>query len=201
MGGVFLFVWGEGNRKFWLGVITWILLFSAGELTFGGGFLGGVRITPPSHPIRWENPDLHCSLRLFKFQGNLYTMFVTLDIKFCFPNIKCNLCQNTVKFQTKTSLLDKIFYKIPTFTGSYLQNWVLASMCSCGQKSWILFTVSTWRAVMHSFQNLIWAAMIFLFTATSFFACMHGRYDTIWYNLNWTLVLIFTKKILFCPES
>ena len=49
-------------------------------------------------------------------------MFVTLDIKFCFPNIKCNLCQNTVKFQTKTSLLDKIFYKIPTFAGSYLQN-------------------------------------------------------------------------------
>ena len=38
-------------------------------------------------------------------------MFVTLDVKFRFPNIKCNLCQNTVKFQTKTSLLDKIFKK------------------------------------------------------------------------------------------
>ena len=38
-------------------------------------------------------------------------MFVTLDVKFRFPNIKCNLCQNTVKFQTKTSLLDKIFIK------------------------------------------------------------------------------------------
>ena len=49
-------------------------------------------------------------------------MFVILDIKFRFPNIKCNMCQNTVKFQTKTSLVEKIFINIPTFTGYYLQN-------------------------------------------------------------------------------
>ena len=102
--------------------------------------------SPPS-PIR-ENSDLHSSLRFFLFQGNLYTMFVILDIKFRVANIKWNMLIST---------------------GCYLLNWALASVCSCSQKSWILFTVSTCRAVVHSFQNLIWTAMTLLFTATSFF--------------------------------
>ena len=66
--------------------------------------------SPPS-PSR-ANPDLHSSLGFFLFQGNLYTMFVILDINFC------------------------------------VANSVLASVCSCSQKSWILFTLSTCRAVL-----------------------------------------------------
>ena len=80
-------------------------------------------------------------------------MFVILDIKFRVANIKCNLCQNTVKFQNMTSLVDKICTNIQTSTGYYLR--VLASVCSCSQMSWILFTVSTYRAVVHGFENLI----------------------------------------------
>ena len=128
-------------------------------------------------------------------------MFVILDIKFRVANIKWNLCQNTVKLQNMTSLVDKICTNIQTSTGYYLLNWVLASVCSCSQKSSILFTLSTCRAFVHSLQNLIWTKMTLLFTTTSFFACVHGRYDSIWCYLNWTLVLIFTKKISFCPES
>ena len=75
-------------------------------------------------------------------------MFVILDIKFRVANIKWNLCQNTVKFQNMTSLVDKICTNIQTSTGYYLLNWVLASVCSCSQKSWILFTLSTCRAVV-----------------------------------------------------
>ena len=68
---------------------------------------GGERIHPttPPHlpsPIR-ENPDPHSSLRYFQFQGNLYTMFVILDISFRVANIKQNLCQNTVKFRDQKS--------------------------------------------------------------------------------------------------
>ena len=155
---------------------------------------------PPSSSK--ENPNLRSSLRFLWFQGNLYTMFIILDIKFYFANIKWNLCQSTVKFQNITSLLDKTCTNIQTSKGYYLLNWVLASLCSCRQKSWILlFTVSRCRAVVHSFQNFIWTAMTLLFTTTSFFACVHGRYDSIWCYLNWTLVLIFTKKISFCTES
>ena len=157
------------------------------------------RELPPS-PSR-EKPDLYSSLRFFLFQGNLYTMFLILDIKFCDANIKWNLCQNTVKFQNMTSLVDKICTNIQTSMGYYHLNWVLASACSCSQKWWILLSVSTCRAVVHSFQNIIWTAMTLLFTAASFFACVYGRYNTIWYYLNWTLVLIFLKKISFCPES
>ena len=120
-------------------------------------------------------------------------MFVILDIKFRFANTTYNLCQNTVKFQNMTSLVNKICTNIQTSTGYYLSNWVLATMCSRGQKSWILFTGSTCRTVVHSFQNLIWTSMTFLFNAT----CVHGRYDTIWYYLNWILVLIFTKTSCF----
>ena len=109
------------------------------------------------------------------FQGNLYTMFVILNIKFRVAIIKWNLCQNTVKFQNMTSLVDKICTNIQTSTGYYLLNWVLASVCSRSQKSWILFTMSTGRAVLHTFQNLIWTAMTLLFTATRFlFVCMEG---------------------------
>ena len=154
----------------------------------------------PTSPSR-KNPDLHSSLRFSLFQGNSYTMFVILDIKFGVANIKWNLCQNTVKFQNMTNLEDKICTNIQTSMGYYLLNWVLASVCSCSQKSWILFTLSTCREVVHSFENLIWTAMTLLFTATSFFACVHGRYDSSSCYLNCTLVLIFTKKILFCPES
>ena len=96
-----------------------------------------------------------------------------------------------------TSLVNKICTNIRTSTGYYLLNWVLASMCSFSRKSWILFTVSTCRVVAHSFQNLIWTAMTLLFTVTSFFGCVHGRYDSFWCYLSWTVVLIFTMKIFF----
>ena len=79
-------------------------------------------------------------------------MFVILDIKFHFANIKWNLRQSTVKFQNMTSLVDKIYTNIQTSTGYHLLNSVLASMCSCDQKSWILFILSMFRAVVHSFQ-------------------------------------------------
>ena len=130
-------------------------------------------------------------------------MFIILDIKFHVVNIKWNLCQNTVKFQIMTSLVEKTCSNIQTLTGYYILNWVLVSVCSCSQKS-ILFDgyySMCLCAVGHSFQNLIWTALTLLFTATSFFACVHGRYDSIWYYLNWTLVFIFTKKISFCPGS
>ena len=137
-------------------------------MTFGGKvfFWVGEGSIPPSR----ENSYLHSSLRCFWFQGNLYTIFVILDIKFRVTNIEWNLL---------------------IYTWYYLLNWALASVCSCSQKSWILFTVSTCRAVVHSFQNIIWTAMTLQFTATSYFACVHGRYDSIWCYLNWTLVLIF----------
>ena len=40
-------------------------------------------------------------------------MFVILDIKFHFANIKWDLCQNTVKFQNMTSFVDNICTNIP----------------------------------------------------------------------------------------
>ena len=43
-------------------------------------------------------------------------MFVILDIKFRVGNIKWNLCQNTVKLQNMTSLVDKICTNIQTST-------------------------------------------------------------------------------------
>ena len=43
-------------------------------------------------------------------------MFVILDIKFRVANIKWNLCQNTVKLQNMTSLVDKICTNIQTST-------------------------------------------------------------------------------------
>ena len=78
-----------------------------------------------------------------------------------------------------TSIVNKICTNIQTSMGCYLLKSVLASMCSCSQKSWILFTVPTFMLVVHSFQNYISTARTLLFTATSFFACLHGRYDTI----------------------
>ena len=71
-------------------------------------------------------------------------MFVILDIKFRVANFKWNL------------LISR---------GYYLLNWPLPSLCSCFQKVWILFTVYTCRAVVRSFQNLVWPAMTLLFTA------------------------------------
>ena len=130
----------------------------------------------------------------------IYTMFVILDTKFRVANIKWNLCQNSVKFQNMTSLVEKICTNMQNSTGYYLLNWVLENVHSCSQTSWILFTVYTCRAVVHSFQNLILTAMTLLFTATSSFACVYGRHDSIWCYLNWTLVLIFTKKVWFYPE-
>ena len=58
-------------------------------------------------------------------------MFVILDILFRAANIKWNLCQNTVKFQNMTSLVDKICINslvenvctnIQTSAGYYLLN-------------------------------------------------------------------------------
>ena len=49
-------------------------------------------------------------------------MFVIIYIKFLDANIKWNLCQNTVKFQNMTSLVDKIFTTTQTSTGYYLLN-------------------------------------------------------------------------------
>ena len=48
-------------------------------------------------------------------------MFVILDIKFCFADIKWDLSQNNVKFQNMTSLADKICTNIQTFAGYYLK--------------------------------------------------------------------------------
>ena len=79
----------------------------------------------------------------------------------------------------KTSLVNKTCTNMQTSMGCYLLKSVLASMCSCSQKSWILFTVPTCKLVVHSFQNCISTARSLLFTATRFFACVHGRYDTI----------------------
>ena len=49
-------------------------------------------------------------------------MFVILDIKFRVSNIKWNQCQNTVKFQDMSSLVDKICTNIQTYTGYYILN-------------------------------------------------------------------------------
>ena len=132
------------------------------------------QITPPPPHSRFssrEKPDLYSSLRCFLISRQLiyHTMFVILDIKFRFAYIKWNMCQNTVKFQNITNLVDKICTDIRTFTEYYLLNWVLASMCSCSQKSWILFTMSTYRAVVHSFQKLILTAMTLLLVLKVFF--------------------------------
>ena len=43
-------------------------------------------------------------------------MFVILDIKFGVTNTKWNLCQNTVKVQNMTSLVDKMCTNIQTST-------------------------------------------------------------------------------------
>ena len=48
-------------------------------------------------------------------------MFVILYSKFRFANMKWDLCQNTVKFENMTSLVDKICINILTFTGCYLK--------------------------------------------------------------------------------
>ena len=88
--------------------------------------------SPPS-PSK-GNPDLHSRLRCF-------TMFFILDIKFRVANIKWNLCQNTATFQSMTSPVDKICTNMQTSVEYYLLSWVLASMCSSSQKSWILFSV------------------------------------------------------------
>ena len=49
-------------------------------------------------------------------------MFVILNMKFRVANIKWNLCQNTVKLQNMTSLVDKIYTNIQTSAGYYLLN-------------------------------------------------------------------------------
>ena len=56
-------------------------------------------------------------------------MFVILYSKFRFANMKWDLCQNTVKFENMTSLVDKICINILTFTGCYLK----LSTCKCVQ--------------------------------------------------------------------
>ena len=44
-------------------------------------------------------------------------MFLILDIKLRVANIKWNMCQNTVKFQSMSSFVDKICTNIQTSTG------------------------------------------------------------------------------------
>ena len=108
---------------------------------------GWRRNPPPTfhhHFLSRGNPDLYSSLRFFKYFFLIsripYTMLVMLDIKLRFANIKWDLCQSTVKFQNMPTLVDKIYTNIQTSMGYYLLNWVLASMCSCSQKSSILFS-------------------------------------------------------------
>ena len=145
---------------------------------------------PPSK----ENPDLHSSLRFFKYFFSFKATHIpclSYQVLSFILLISNGACAKALKFQNMTSLVEKICINMETSMGYYLLNRVLASMCSCSEKSWISFSV----------YDPLWTVMTLLFTATSFFACVHDRYDTIWYYLNWTLVLIFTKKISFCPES
>ena len=60
----------------------------------------------------------------FKFQGNLYTIFVILDIKFSFANIKWDLCQNTVKPLVESSVI-VIFYVIFLMRYAVIINYYL----------------------------------------------------------------------------
>ena len=94
-----------------------------------------------------ENPDLHSTLRCFWFQGNLYTMFVILDIKFRIANINSNLLISTMY---------------------YLLNWANATVCSCSQKSWILLTVSVSlfsESYMNSNDFAVYCHKVFYFCA------------------------------------
>ena len=43
-------------------------------------------------------------------------MFFILDIKFRAANLKWNLCQNTLKFENMTSLVDKVCINIKNST-------------------------------------------------------------------------------------
>ena len=106
-------------------------------------------------------------------------MFVILDIKFRVVNIKWNLCQNNVKFQNMTSLVDKICTNIQTSMGYYLLNWVLASVCSCSQKSWILFTVymqgsraQFWESYMNSNDFAVYCHKFFRLCAWQIWFCL-----------------------------
>ena len=154
---------------------------------------GGGSNPTPSPPSK-ENPDLHSSLRFFKYFFSFKATHIpclSYQVLSFILLISNGACAKALKFQNMTSLVEKICINMETSMGYYLLNRVLASMCSCSEKSWISFSV----------YDPLWTVMTLLFTATSFFACVHDRYDTIWYYLNWTLVLIFTKKISFCPES
>ena len=77
-----------------------------------------------------------------------------------------------------TNLVDKISKNIQTSMGYYLLNRVLASMLAV-VKIHEYYSVSTCRAIVHSFQNTIWTGMTLLLSATSFVACVHDIYDTI----------------------
>ena len=103
----------------------------------------------------------------------MYAAFVKLDNKFLLANIKWDLCQNTIKFQNMTSLVERICTNRQDSLGYYLLNWVLASMYSCSRKLWILLRVSTCREAVHSFQNPIWMVVTLLFIVASFsLVCM-----------------------------
>ena len=52
-------------------------------------------------------------------------------------------------------------------------------VCAAKFKSSEYYSVSTCTTAVHSFQNPICTAIFVLFTATCFFACVHGRYDII----------------------
>ena len=81
-----------------------------------------------------------------------------------------------------TSIVNKICTNIQTSMGCYLLKSVLASMCTCSQKSWILFTVPTCKLVVHSFKIIYQQqGLCCLLPQVFSLACMAGRilFDTI----------------------
>ena len=52
-------------------------------------------------------------------------------------------------------------------------------VCAAEFESREYYSVSTCTTAVGSFQNPICTAIFVLFTVTCFFACVHGRYDTI----------------------
>ena len=53
------------------------------------------------------------------------------------------------------------------------------SECAAELESRWYHSVSTCTIAVHSFQNPVYSAVFVVFTATCFFACVYGKYDTI----------------------
>ena len=54
-----------------------------------------------------------------------------------------------------------------------------SQVCAAEFQSLEYYSVSTCTTAVHNFQNPIYTAIFVPFTATCFFVCVHGRYDTI----------------------